>query len=167
MWSQAASLIHSPALPWPLKLAWFQGRTLPAAFSSLATTLAVSNRALSPLTGFYEQCLRQLASTWDDGHHASSDTLKVCIHAPDVDVSLCTARVRLLCRILQRRSDAVYDLFAAAWDRDGRWASLMCQAVRQLRPSLHFSQARLPSQRLLATVNVSWRLARGSAVTVP
>ena len=59
VWSQAASLIHSPVLPWPLKLAWFQGRTLPAAFSSLATTLAVSSRALSPLTGFFEQCLRQ------------------------------------------------------------------------------------------------------------
>ena len=135
VWSQAASLIHSPALPWPLKLAWFQGRTLPAAFSSLATTLAVSSRALSPLTGFFEQCLRQLASTWDDGHHASSDTLKVCIHAPDVEVSLCIARVRLLCRILQHRSVAVADLFAAAWDRDGRWAGLMCQAVRQLWPA--------------------------------
>ena len=108
---------------------------MPAAFSSLATTLAVSSRALSPLTGFFEQCLRQLASTWDDGHHASSDTLKVCIHAPDVEVSLCVARVRLLCRILQRRSEAVSDLFAAAWDRDGRWAGLMCQAVRHIWPA--------------------------------
>ena len=135
VWSQAASLIHSPVLPWPLKLAWFQGRTLPAAFSSLATTLAVSSRALSPLTGFFEQCLRQLASTWDDGHHASSDTLKVCIHAPDVEVSLCVARVRLLCRILQGRSEAVFDLFDAAWDRDGRWAGLLGQAVRQVWPA--------------------------------
>ena len=135
VWSQAASLIHSPVLPWPLKLAWFQGRTLPAAFSSLATTLAVSSRALSPLTGFFEQCLRQLASTWDDGHHASSDTLKVCIHAPNVEVSLCIARVRLLCRILQRRSEAVFELFAAAWDRDGRWTGLLCQAIRQIWPA--------------------------------
>ena len=142
VWSQAASLIHSPALPWPLKLAWFQGRTLPAAFSSLATTLAVSSRALSPLTGFFEQCLRQLASTWDDGHHASSDTLKVCIHAPDVEVSLCVARVRLLCRILQHRSTAVTDLFAAAWDRDGRWAGLVCQAVRQIWPATALSPLR-------------------------
>ena len=135
VWSQAASLVHSPVLPWPLKLAWFQGRTLPAACSSLATTLATSTRALSPLKGFYEQCLRQLASAWEDGHHASSETLRVCIHAPDVDTSICIARVRLLCRILRRRSEAVYDLCAAAWDRDGRWASLLGQAVRQIWPA--------------------------------
>ena len=49
-----------------------------------------------------------------------------------MEVSLCIARVRLLCRILQRRSETVFDLFAAAWDRDGRWTGLMCQAVRQI-----------------------------------
>ena len=135
VWSQAASLVHSPVLPWPLKLAWFQGRTLPAAYSSLATTLATSTRALSPLKGFYEQCLRQLASAWEDGHHASSETLRVCIHAPDVDTSVCIARVRLLCRILQRRSETVFDLCVAAWDRDGRWVGLLGQAVRQIWPA--------------------------------
>ena len=135
VWSQAASLIHSPALPWPLKLAWFQGRTLPAAFSSLSTTLATSARALGPLQGFYEQCLRQLASTWEDGHHASSETLRVCIHAPDVETAICAARVRLLCRIVQRRSVIAYDILVAAWDRGGKWASLLSQAVRQMWPA--------------------------------
>ena len=38
--NQASGLIHSPVLPWQLKLVWLQGRTLPAAYSSLATTVA-------------------------------------------------------------------------------------------------------------------------------
>ena len=134
VWSQAANLIHSPSLPWPLKLAWLNGRTLPAAFSSLSTTVAVSARALSPLKGFYDQCLRQLASTWTDGHHVSSDTLQVCISAPDVDTSICVARVRLLCRLVQHRSSSAYDALVAAWDRAGRWATLLQQAVRRVWP---------------------------------
>ncbi|CAE7501391.1 CPK3, partial [Symbiodinium sp. KB8] len=128
VWSQAANLVHSPSLPWPLKLAWFTGRTLPAAFSSLGTTVAVSARALSPLKGFYDQCLRQLATAWTDGHHVSSETLQICISAPDVDVSICVARVRLLCRLVQRRSDSAYAALVAAWDRAGRWAVLLQQA---------------------------------------
>ncbi|CAE7421618.1 unnamed protein product [Symbiodinium sp. KB8] len=131
VWSQAANLVHSPSLPWPLKLAWFTGRTLPAAFSSLSTTVAVSARALSPLKGFYDQCLRQLATAWTDGHHVSSETLQICISAPDVDVSICVARVRLLCRLVQRRSDSAYAALVAAWDRAGRWAVLLQQAVRR------------------------------------
>ena len=135
VWSQAANLIHSPSLPWPLKLAWLTGRTLPAAFSSLSTTVAVSARALSPLKGFYDQCLRQLATAWTDGHHVSSETLQVCISAPDVEVSICVARVRLLCRLVQRRSDSAYAALVAAWDRAGRWAVLLQQAVRRLWPN--------------------------------
>ena len=158
VWSQAASLIHSPALPWPLKLAWFQGRTLPAAFSSLSTTLATSARALGPLHGFYEQCLRQLASTWDDGHHASSETLKVCIHAPDVETAICTARVRLLCRILQQRSDFAYDILVAAWDRNCRWANLLGQAVRQVWPATALSPLRTGEPTLAAVARHSKQL---------
>ena len=135
VWSQAANLVHSPSLPWPLKLAWFTGRTLPAAFSSLSTTVAVSARALSPLKGFYDQCLRQLATAWTDGHHVSSETLQICISAPDVDVSICVARVRLLCRLVQRRSDSAYAALVAAWDRAGRWAVLLQQAVRRIWPN--------------------------------
>ncbi|CAE7241055.1 unnamed protein product, partial [Symbiodinium microadriaticum] len=135
VWTQAANLVHAPSLPWPLKLAWLQGRTLPAAYSSLATSLAASARALAPLKGFYEQCVRHLAATWQDGHHASSENLAVCASAPDVDTSLCVARVRLLCRILQGRSPFVFEAFAASWDRAGRFASLLQQAVRELWPA--------------------------------
>ena len=135
VWTQAANLVHAPSLPWPLKLAWLQGRTLPAAYSSLATSLAASARALAPLKGFHEQCVRHLAATWQDGHHASSETLAVCVSAPDVDTSLCVARVRLLCRILQGRSHFVREAFAASWDRAGRFASLLQQAIRHLWPA--------------------------------
>ena len=135
VWTQAANLVHAPSLPWPLKLAWLQGRTLPAAYSSLATSLATSARALAPLKGFYEQCVRHLAATWQDGHHASSENLAVCVSAPDVDTSLCVARARLLCRILQGRSHFVREAFAASWDRAGRFASLLQQAIRDLWPA--------------------------------
>ena len=62
--TQASGLIHSPVLPWQLKLVWLQGRTLPAAYSSLATTVAKSDRALGPLRGFYDKCVRQLADAF-------------------------------------------------------------------------------------------------------
>ena len=139
VWTQAANLVHAPSLPWPLKLAWLQGRTLPAAYSSLATSLATSARALAPLKGLYEQCVRHLAATWQDGHHASSENLAVCVSAPDVETSLCVARVRLLCRILQGRSPFVLEAFAASWDRAGRFASLLQQAVPDLWPATDLS----------------------------
>ncbi|CAE7209820.1 unnamed protein product, partial [Symbiodinium sp. KB8] len=87
------------------------------------------------LKGLYEQCVRHLAATWQDGHHASSENLAVCVSAPDVDTSLCVARVRLLCRILQGRSSFVYEAFAASWDRAGRFAVLLQRAVRELWPA--------------------------------
>ena len=76
-----------------------------------------------------------LLAAWTDGHHVSSETLQVCISAPDVDVSICVARVRLLCRLVQNRSGSAYDAFVAAWDRAGHWATLLQQAVRRLWPN--------------------------------
>ena len=158
VWSQAANLVHSPSLPWPLKLAWLNGRTLPAAFSSLSTTVAVSARALSPLKGFYDQCLRQLAAAWTDGHHVSSETLQVCISAPDVDTSICVARVRLLCRLVQNRSSSTYEAFVAVWDRAGRWATLLQQAVRQIWPNTHLPPLAVGGPTLALVQRSTWQL---------
>ena len=47
-------------------------------------------------------------------------------------VAICVARVRLLCRLVQRRSSFAYDILEASWDRAGRWTSLLQQAVRTL-----------------------------------
>ena len=170
VWTQAANLVHSPSLPWPLKLAWLQGRTLPAAYSSLATSLATSARALAPLKGLHEQCVRHLAATWQDGHHASSENLAVCVSAPDVDTALCVARVRLLCRIMQGRSPFVQEALAASWDRAGRFAALLQQAVRDLWPATTLPPLAVggPTLALVSrSSRVLLRRAGESAVTAP
>ncbi|CAE7029478.1 CPK2 [Symbiodinium sp. CCMP2592] len=135
IWTQAAGLVHSPHLPWPLKLVWLQGRTLPAAYSSLATTLARSERAWGPLHGFLDKCLRQLVGAWDAGHHVASAQLRACTGILDVECAVIIARVRLLCRIVSGRSTEAFALFEASWDRGGDWASLLAEAVRRVWPA--------------------------------
>ncbi|CAE7615532.1 unnamed protein product [Symbiodinium sp. CCMP2592] len=135
IWTQAAGLVHSDHLPWVLKLVWLQGRTLPAAYSSLATTLAHSERAWGPLQGFLDKCLRQLVGAWDAGHHVASAQLRACTGVLDVECATLIARVRLLCRIVSGRSAEVFDLFQASWDRGGEWSSLLADAVRKVWPA--------------------------------
>ncbi|CAE7504742.1 unnamed protein product [Symbiodinium sp. CCMP2592] len=135
IWTQAAGLVHSPHLPWPLKLVWLQGRTLPAAYSSLATTLARSERAWGPLHGFLDKCLRQLVGAWDAGRHVASAQLRACTGVLDVECAVIIARVRLLCRIVSGRSTEAFELFQASWDRGGEWASLLAEAARRVWPA--------------------------------
>ena len=47
-WSHAKSLMACSSLPWRLKQAWLAGRVLPAAYAALATSVAVSARAVAP-----------------------------------------------------------------------------------------------------------------------
>ena len=63
-WAHARALLTSTMLPWALKQAWLAGRVLPAAYATLATCLAVSQRALAPLTGFFERAARTLVGSW-------------------------------------------------------------------------------------------------------
>ncbi|CAE7238456.1 unnamed protein product [Symbiodinium sp. CCMP2592] len=135
IWTQASGLVHSEKLPWMLKSVWLQGRTLPAAYSSLATTLARSDRAWGPLNGFYDKCLRQLVGSWDAGHHVASVQLRACTGVLDVECATVIARVRLLCRIASGRSPEVFELFQASWDRGGEWSSLLADAVRRVWPA--------------------------------
>ncbi|CAE7835995.1 unnamed protein product [Symbiodinium sp. CCMP2592] len=135
IWTQASGLVHSEKLPWMLKSVWLQGRTLPAAYSSLATTLARSERAWGPLNGFYDKCLRQLVGSWDAGHHVASVQLRACTGVLDVECATVIARVRLLCRIASGRSPEVFELFQASWDRGGEWSSLLADAVRRVWPA--------------------------------
>ncbi|CAE7875810.1 set10 [Symbiodinium microadriaticum] len=67
-WAHGRNLLASPSLPWALKLAWMSGRVLPAAYATLATSIAVSARAWSPLTGFYERAARTIVGSWQFGH---------------------------------------------------------------------------------------------------
>ncbi|CAE7836118.1 unnamed protein product [Symbiodinium sp. CCMP2592] len=135
IWTQASGLVHSEKLPWMLKSVWLQGRTLPAAYSSLATTLARSERAWGPLNGFYDKCLRQIVGSWDAGHHVASVQLRACTGVLDVECATVIARVRLLCRIASGRSPEVFELFQASWDRGGEWSSLLADAVRRVWPA--------------------------------
>ncbi|CAE7227983.1 unnamed protein product [Symbiodinium sp. CCMP2592] len=135
IWTQSAGLVHSDHLPWVLKLVWLQGRTLPAAYSSLATTLAHCERVWGPLQGFLDKCLRQLVGAWDAGHHVASAQLRACTGVLDVECATLIARVRLLCRIVSGRSAEVFDLFQASWDRGGEWSSLLADAVRKVWPA--------------------------------
>ncbi|CAE7243796.1 pol [Symbiodinium sp. KB8] len=74
-WAHGRSLLASTNLPWALKTSWLSGRVLPAAYATLATSVAVSARAWSPLTGFYERAARTLVGSWQFGHFLTGPML--------------------------------------------------------------------------------------------
>ena len=67
-WVQARPLFSSDSLPTSLKRAWLAGRVLPAAYATIANTIAVSARATAPLEGFFDRAVRTLVQSWQFGH---------------------------------------------------------------------------------------------------
>ena len=131
-WAHARSMLACPCLPWPLKRAWLEGRVLPAAYATLATSTAVSLRATAPLEGFYERAARQLTGSWQYGHCLTKPLLYSLLGLSAPRHATVIARVRLVVQLATRAPCRVKELFDAAWARGTPWCLLLldaCQAV--------------------------------------
>ena len=137
-WAHARSLIASPTLPWALKQAWFAGRVLPAAYATLATNIAVSQRALAPLHGFFETAARNLLQSWRYGHFVTRPTMLVLLGLCAPEHASVIARARLVLLLLDKSPPAVWELFEAAWNRDTPWCQLLVDSCRQFLPAVRY-----------------------------
>ncbi|CAE7446089.1 unnamed protein product [Symbiodinium sp. CCMP2592] len=135
-WSHAKSLLTCPRLPWRLKQAWVGGRVLPAAYATIATSIATSARALSPLVGFFERAARQLVESWSYGHMLSKPLLTLLLGLSSPEDAICIARVRLTVQLLTRAPACVGNLVDAVWNRATPWGQLLTEACQELAHSL-------------------------------
>ena len=118
VWTQASPLVHSPALPWQLKLAWL-GRTLPAAYTPRLPRQWPGPRELwGRCVGFATSVF--VSSLVRGPCHLSC--MPGLLGGANVDCALAIARIRLLCRVVSGRSD---DALQASWERDGLWTGLL------------------------------------------
>ncbi|CAE7253370.1 unnamed protein product, partial [Symbiodinium sp. CCMP2592] len=147
-WSHAKSLLACQSLPWRLKQAWLAGRVLPAAYATLCTSLAVSERAVSPLTGFLERAARQLIGSWKFGHVLTNPLLVLLMGLSSPGDACAIARTRLVVQLVTRAPPRVGELFAAAWDRATPWCSLLVDACQQVASGLvgHLSPTHVTRQ---------------------
>ncbi|CAE7231497.1 X-element\ORF2 [Symbiodinium sp. CCMP2592] len=128
-WSQANGLMRSPSLPVEVKVAWFTGRVLPAAYSSLATALVNSGRVWTIYQGFFDRCQRSLVASWSVSHHLTREALDVLVPAATPQVATTLCRARLAVQIATAAPAAVLDLVEASCERDLSWTSLLKDAV--------------------------------------
>ncbi|CAE7632934.1 X-element\ORF2 [Symbiodinium sp. CCMP2592] len=128
-WSQANGLMRSPSLPVEVKVAWFTGRVLPAAYSSLATALVDSGRVWTIYQGFFDRCQRSLVASWSVSHHLTREALDVLVPAATPQVATILCRARLAVQIATTAPAAVLDLVEASCERDLPWTSLLKDAV--------------------------------------
>ena len=131
-WAHARSLFASPVLPFALKQAWLAGRVLPAAYATLACSVAVSRRATSPLEGFFERSARALLGTWQYGHLVSKPCLYAMAGLTAPAHALLVARVRLVTQLCLQAPLPVWELFDASWNRATSWHELLVDACRQV-----------------------------------
>ncbi|CAE7876172.1 unnamed protein product [Symbiodinium microadriaticum] len=140
-WAHGKTLLSSTSVPWALRVAWLAGRILPAAYATLATSLATSARAWAPLEGFFEKAVRSLSGSWMYGHFLSKPTLLLLAglstprHAADV------ARVRLVVQLVTRSPPPVYDVFDAAWNRATPWCETLAMSLRRIAVGLRRGSA--------------------------
>jgi len=135
-WAHARALMTSDTLPWPLKQAWLAGRVLPAAYATLATCIAVSQRATAPLAGFFERAARTLLSSWRYGHRLTRPVMLVLLGVCSPEDALVVARVRLTAQLLSKAPIDVWELIDAAWNRATPWCSLLADACREVLPAV-------------------------------
>ena len=112
------------------------GRILPAAYATLCTSLAVSARAWSPLTGFFERAARTLVGSWMYGHVLTKPVLLAILGLPEPLTAAVVARVRLVVQLVDRAPLAVFDIFDAAWNRATPWCEVLADSVRQVAVAL-------------------------------
>ena len=113
--------------------AWAHGRKL---LTSQCTSLAVSARAWSPLTGFFERAARTLIGSWTYGHVLTRATLLAILGLPEPQDAATVARVRLVVQLVTRAPKAVFELFDAAWNRALPWCEILADSVRQVSEAL-------------------------------
>ena len=134
-WAQARGLLTSASLPWPLKQAWIVGRILPAAYATVCTSIAVSQRATAPLEGFFERATRTLLGSWRFDHHLTKPSLYALAGLTAPTHAAVIGRVRLVLQLCAQAPPPVWDIFEAAWNRDTGWCSLLTDACRRLLPA--------------------------------
>ena len=135
-WAQARSLLTSCSLPRCLQQAWIAGRILPAAYATLANSIAVSARATAPLEGFFERATRVLAKSWQFGHVLTKPGLIALSGLTAPSHAVLIARVRLVCQFLRQAPEPVWDIFDACWNRSTPSAELLVGACHCLRPAI-------------------------------
>ncbi|OLQ05232.1 Copper-transporting ATPase 1 [Symbiodinium microadriaticum] len=140
-WAHGRTLLSSSSVPWALRVAWLAGRILPAAYATLATSIATSARAWAPLEGFFEKAVRTLSGSWAFGHLLSKPTLLLLAglsapsHAADI------ARVRLVVQLVTRSPPAVYEIFDAAWNRATPWCETLAASLQRVLPFVRLRAA--------------------------
>ena len=140
-WAQARTLLASSSMPWPLKHAWLAGRVLPAAYATIATAVAVSQRATAPLEGFFERAVRTLLASWRYGHRLTKPCLYTLAGLPSPYDATVVARVRLVALLCRQAPRPVWDIFEAGWNRDTRWGALLTDACREVLPAVSLTPA--------------------------
>ena len=126
-WAHGRNLLASSGLPWALKLAWMSGRVLPAAYATLATSLAVSARAWSPLTGFFD---RAIVGSWQFGHILTGPLPGAVVGFTSPLHAAILARTRLVVQLVTKAPTELLSLFDAAWNRATPWCELLADALR-------------------------------------
>ena len=155
-WAHGRNLLASPSLPWALKIAWMSGRVLPAAYATLATSLAVSARAWSPLTGFYERAARTVLGSWQFGHILTGPLLGAIFGLTTPAHAAILARTRLVVQLVTKAPPSLKALFDAAWNRSTPWCELLADSLRatavavpaasdHVVTSLHYARQQAPA----------------------
>ncbi|CAE6971384.1 unnamed protein product [Symbiodinium sp. CCMP2592] len=131
-WAHGRNLISSDALPWALRQAWVAGRILPAAYATLATSVAVSERATAPLHGLFERIARVVCGSWRFGHRLHRSVLLCLLGLTAPEHAVVVARTRLVVQLVGRAPTEVWDLFDAAWNRAVPWCALLADACKSV-----------------------------------
>ena len=126
----AGSLLTRSRLPWPVREGWVSGRILPAAYATLATSLAPGPRSLKPLEGLLDRIRRKIWQSWQEGHHAANCALEVLMPLQSPREALLVARCRLLIQLCCHAPSRVWDLFEAAYYRDAAWPQSLLASAR-------------------------------------
>ena len=135
-WAHGRNLLAGSCLPWALKTAWLSGRVLPAAYATLATSLAVSARAWSPLTGFFERAARTLVGSWRFGHFLTGPLMGAVLGLATPEHAAIVARVRLVTQLVTAGPHDLLEVFEAAWNRATPWCELLADGLRSLSVAL-------------------------------
>ena len=135
-WAHGRSLLSSTFLPWVLKTSWMSGRILPAAYATLATSVARSARAWSPLTGFIERAARTLIGSWQFGHFLTGPILNAILGLTTPGHAAIVARVRLIVQLVTAAPTPLFELFDAAWNRATPWCETLADSLRAVSVAL-------------------------------
>ncbi|CAE7588832.1 unnamed protein product [Symbiodinium sp. CCMP2592] len=157
----AHGLMRSPTLPFAVKLAWFTGRVLPAAYSSLSTALVTSGRVWSIYQGFFDRCQRALVSSWQVSHHLTREALDILVQATTPAAAVVVARARLTVQIATSAPPAVLDLVEACCERDLPWTNLLRDSLTQVGRLSGLTEAQLQDSPM-RVARAHCRLLRGA-----